>query len=96
MKLKYFFKYYLFWLCFFIVQKPIFMLINLSQMGSLAWQDWFTVPYHAFPLDLSVASYVTALFGLILTVFYLWPSRLLARIADGCTAFLLLVALRPY
>lgn len=96
MKLKYFFKYYLFWLCFFIVQKPIFMLINLSQMGSLAWQDWFTVPYHAFPLDLSVASYITAVFGLILTVHYLWPSRVLARVTDVFTGLILLVALMTF
>lgn len=88
-----FVKYYLFWIAFFLVQKPLFMLINLPQMGSLAWQDWFLVLWHAFPLDLSVASYVTALFGLMLAVYQLWPSRLLGRIADGCTGLLLAVAL---
>lgn len=94
--MKAFIKYYLFWILFFLVQKPLFMLLNLPLMGPLSWQDWFLVPIHSFPLDLSVASYVAALFGLILTVFYLWPSRILARIADGCTALLLLVALLTY
>lgn len=94
--MKAFLKYYVFWILFFLVQKPLFMLINLPFMGSLSWQDWFLVPLHAFPLDLSVASYVAALFGLILTVFYLWPSRILARIADVCTGVLLLVGLMTF
>lgn len=91
-----FFKYYLFWILFFLVQKPLFMLFTLPQMGPLSWQDWFLVPFHSFPLDLSVASYVAAVFGLILTVFYLWPSRILARIADVITGILLMVALITY
>ena len=94
--MKPFLKYYLYWICFFLIQKPIFMLLNLPQMGSLTWYDWFTVPFHAFPLDLSVASYITAVFGLILTVHYVWPSRVLARIADGFTGLILLVALMVF
>lgn len=94
--MKAFLKYYLFWLLFFLLQKPLFMLVNLPFMGSLSWQDWFLVPYHALPLDLSVASYVAALFGLIMTVFYLWPSRILARITDVCTGLLLLVGLMTF
>lgn len=94
--MKAFFKYYVFWILFFLVQKPLFMLVNLPLMGEIDWQDWFMVPLHAFPLDLSVASYVAALFGLILTVYYLWPSRVLARIADGCTGVLLFVGLLTF
>ena len=94
--IKSFIKYYLYWICFFLVQKPIFMLINLPQMGDLAWYDWFTVPFHAFPLDLSVASYITAVFGLILTVQCVWSSRVLERITDIFTGLILLVALMVF
>ena len=93
MGVKSFVKYYLLWFLFFLVQKPIFMLVNLPQMGSLSWYDWLTVPYHAYPMDFCVAAYVTAVYGLILTIYYLWPKRFWARIADIYTGLILLVAL---
>ena len=91
--LRSFLKYYLYWILFFLVQKPLFMVVNLPLMGETAWQDWLLVPMHAFPLDLSVASYVTAVFGLLLVVFALWPSRLLGRVLDGYTGLVLAVGL---
>ena len=87
-----FFKYYLFWLLFFLVQKPIFMLANLSLMGDMSWQDWLLVPWHALPLDLSVASYIMVFFGLLMVAACFCPARLIARISDVYTAILLLVA----
>ena len=86
-------KYYLFWLLLFILEKPVFMLSNRSMMGEVRWQDWFLVPYHAFPMDLSVASYIMVFFGILMVASYFLPSRLIARIADGYTGLLLLVAM---
>lgn len=91
--MKPFLKYYLFWILFFLVQKPLFMLLNLPLMADTQWYEWFLVPFHAFPMDLSVASYITAVFGLLTVVHYLWPSRILGRIADIYTGIILLVAL---
>ncbi len=90
--LKYFLKYYLFWLLFFLIQKPIFMLANRSLMGDIGWQDWILVPWHALPLDLSVASYIMVPFGLMLVAAYVCPARIIARISNVYTAVLLLVA----
>ena len=87
-----FFKYYLFWLLFFVLQKPLFMLANRSLFGTLSWRDWLLVPWHAFPLDLSVASYIMLPFGLLMTVSYFVPARITRRISDIYTAALLLVA----
>lgn len=87
-----FVKYYLFWLLFFLVQKPIFMLANLSMMGDISRQSWFLVPWHALPLDLSVASYIMVFFGLLMVAACFCPARLIARISDVYTAILLLVA----
>ena len=94
--MKAFVKYYLFWILFFLVQKPLFMLFNLPQMAGTEWYEWFLVPWHSFPLDLSVASYVTAVFGLLPVVHYLWPSRILGRIADVYTGIILLIALMVF
>lgn len=87
-----FFKYYFFWLFFFILQKPLFMLANRSLFGTLSWRDWLHVPWHAFPLDLSVASYIMLPFGLLMTASYFVPARITRRISDVYTAVLLLVA----
>ena len=87
-----FFKYYLFWLLFFLVQKPIFMLANLSLMGDISWQSWLLVPWHALPLDLSVASYIMVFFGLLTVAACFCPARIIARISDVYTAVLLMVA----
>lgn len=91
--MKAFIKYYLFWIVFFLIQKPLFMLFNLPLMTGVTWQEWLLVPVHSFPLDLSVASYVTAVFGLLTAIYPLWPSRVLGRIADGFTALILFIGL---
>lgn len=91
--MKAFIKYYLFWIVFFVLQKPLFMLLNLPQMGGVSGLEWLLVPVHAFPLDLSVASYVTAVFGLLTVIYALWPSRILGRVADGFTALILFIGL---
>lgn len=77
-------------------QKPLFMLFNLPQMEDTEWQEWFLVMWHAFPLDLSVASYITAVFGMLLVVHSLCPSRVLGRIADIYTGLILAVALMAF
>lgn len=87
-----FFKYYLFWLLFFLVQKPIFMVANRSAMGAITWMDGVRVLWHAFPLDLSVASYVTVVFGLLMVATCFCPARIIARISDVYTALMLGIA----
>lgn len=94
--IRVFFKYYLFWLLFFLVQKPVFMLANLSMMGDISWQSWFLVPWHALPLDLSVASYIMVFFGLLMVAACFCPARIIARISDVYTAILLLVAIAMF
>ena len=91
-----FIKYYLFWILFFEVQKPLFMIVDLKQMGELAWQDWFLVLWHAFPLDLSVASYITFVMGLVLVCHQLHPSKIWARVADVYTGLVLFAVLLIY
>ena len=86
-----FIKYYVFWLLFFIVQKPLFMLANISMMGDIVWQDWFLVAWHALPLDLSVASYIMVFWGLLMTASYFVPTHTIVRIGNIYTYVLLLL-----
>ena len=59
-------RYYLFWLLFYVIQKPVFMLCQQSQMGDVKWYDCFFVMWHGLPLDLSVAGYLTVIPALLL------------------------------
>ena len=65
-RLLLFFKYYVYWIVFFQLQKILFILIQYKLMGDISFMDCLLVMFHAFPLDLSVASYITALFGILL------------------------------
>ena len=88
-----FIRYYLYWLLFFVVQKPIFMLWQHRLMGDITLGDYFRVIVHAFPLDLSVASYVMLVMGLILIAGCWIPQRAIRIATDALTAIVLVVGL---
>lgn len=88
-----FIRYYLYWLLFFVVQKPIFMLWQHRLMGDITFGDYFRVIVHAFPLDLSVASYVMLVMGLILIAGCWMPQRAIRIATDALTAIVLVVGL---
>ena len=91
-----FVKYYLFWILFFVVQKPLFMLAQHKLLNGVTVADWLRVIWHAFPLDLSVASYVTVVFGLLMVCAYFCPARIIARISTVYTALILLVCVTVF
>lgn len=92
-RLRLLLTYYLFWIVFFVLQKPLFMIWQHRLLGDVAWSDWFLVPWHGLPLDLSTAAYITVLYGLLLvaSVWVRWS--VIEKIADVITALLLTIAL---
>ena len=90
-RLFYFVKYYLFWLVLMALQKPVFMLSQRTQLSGVHTADVLQVLLHAFPLDLSVASYMAVFFGLLMALSFWLPSRWIARISAVYTAVLLLL-----
>ncbi|MCQ2310435.1 MAG: sulfatase-like hydrolase/transferase [Paludibacteraceae bacterium] len=92
-RLLLFIKLYVFWILFFVVQKPFFMLWQYGLLGDVHWTDWFLVPWHGLPLDLSVASYVMLAVGLILCVSFWVRWHIIRCIFDGLTALCLTVGL---
>jgi phosphoglycerol transferase MdoB-like AlkP superfamily enzyme len=95
-RLIYFCKYYVFWLAVMLLQKPLFMLSQHTQLGDVQALDWLRVMGHAFPLDLSVASYIMVLFGLLLVVSFFAPARIIARISDIYTYVILLITVAVF
>ena len=90
-RLLLFFKYYLFWIVLFQLQKLFFILVQYKLMGDISLSDCLQVMAHAFPLDLSVASYITAVFGLLLMVSDLVNIRVIRCISHVFTAVVLAI-----
>ena len=90
-RLLLFFKYYLLWIVLFQLQKLFFILVQYKLMGDISLSDCLQVMAHAFPLDLSVASYITAVFGLLLMVSNLVNIRVIRCISHVFTAVVLAI-----
>lgn len=90
-RLLLFFKYYLFWIVLFQLQKLFFILVQYKLMGDISLSDCLQVMAHAFPLDLSVASYITAVFGSLLMVSNLVNIRVIRCISHVFTAVVLAI-----
>ena len=89
-------KAYGYWLLFFLVQKPIFMLVNYRMLGEVHAADWWQVILHALPLDASVAAYFTMPLGLLLIVFCWWRQEAVGKALSGYSVVLILIALLTF
>ncbi len=89
-------KAYCYWLLFFLVQKPIFMLVNYRMLGEVHAADWWQVILHALPLDASVAAYFTMPLGLLLIVFCWWRQEDVGKALRGYSVALILIALLTF
>ena len=68
-----------FWTVMFVVQKPIFMVCYKGLFGNSSVVDWCRVCLHGFPLDISMAGYLTIV-PLVLSLIAVWaPSKLLRK-----------------
>lgn len=86
-------KYYLFWILFFAIQKPVFMIWQHRLMGDISAGDWFQVILHGLPLDLSVAAYISMAMGLILCISFWVHYRVTQLLSDILTGICLFVGL---
>ena len=92
-RLRFFIRYYVFWVLFFMAQKPLFMLCQHRLTGDIQWSDWFLVPWHGLPLDLSVAAYLTAVAGVLLCLSVWMNVRIVATVIHIVTAVFILLSL---
>ena len=85
--------YYLYWILFFLLQKPVFMVWQHRLLGDIRWQDWLLVPWHGLPLDMSVAAYIAMPIGVLLGISVWTNHKIIRYITDGLTAAVLFVGL---
>ena len=57
----FYFQNFCFWLLVMMAQKPLFMLWHHDLFVKNTLADWGRVAFHALPLDLSLAAYLTAI-----------------------------------
>lgn len=73
-------KTYVFFVCIFVIQKPLFILYYNSLYEGTSWTDFFKIIGHGLPLDLSIAGYLTVIPG-FLFILSVW------RLSSGMRRF---------
>lgn len=85
-------KTYVFFILFFVVQKPVFMLYYHDLYHDCSLLDYLGVIWHGLPLDASIAGYFTILPGLFL-IASLWlnstVTNMVFKIYYGIVAFVI-------
>lgn len=92
-RLLYLVRYYLLWVVFFAIQKPLFMLAQHRLMGQVEWTDYVAVIWHGLPLDFSVAAYISIVMGVWLCASFWMSKQVWQKVADTFTVLCLGVAL---
>ena len=70
----FYFQNFCFWLLVMMAQKPLFMLWHHDLFVKNTLADWGRVAFHALPLDLSLAAYLTAI-PMLLALTDQWVTR---------------------
>lgn len=68
-----FFRYYLFWMVFFLFFRGLFLLANLSLSQTLSVEELFGTFRHGCVMDCSAAAYFSLLPGLLIAVSTFFP-----------------------
>jgi phosphoglycerol transferase MdoB-like AlkP superfamily enzyme len=66
-RLAFLLKFYLVFLLFFLLQKPLFMWFQLDKLAGVTAFDWLRVLWYGLPLDFSITAYITLLPALLVT-----------------------------
>lgn len=89
--LLFFFKYFLYWFCFFILFKILFLAANFSKTVQIGWADFFKVFLYGSKMDFSVAGYFTLLPGVLLFFTSAVNPKIINWIIRGYTLVLIVV-----
>jgi len=85
----YFFKYFIYWLLYFLGFKIIFLIYNIESTLTLGWKDLFGAFFWGFRMDFSAAGYLTAFPGLLLALSPLFRLERIEKLIRYYTLFML-------
>ena len=72
-----FIGFFVFWLCYFLMAKVIFLLYNVGATQNLAVSEIAGIFFHGLKMDLSMTSYLMVIPGLFLSVSFFFKPRYL-------------------
>lgn len=78
-RVKYVLLYFLFWLIFFLIQKPIFLAFQYHEWGNHSLWEYILVCINGFSMDVSTSGYVTLPIVLILLISCFTPTSSWAK-----------------
>jgi len=87
-----FIKYLLFWFCYFLVFRLLFLIYNFDKTASMGMSGFFGSFFHGSRMDLSMASYITVIPGLLLMTSFLAGNRFVSIAIRWYTIIILAVA----
>lgn len=76
-RLVLFLKYYIFWICYFVFLKILFLIYYTGKASKLSISEICGVFLHGFRLDLSTATYIVSAFTLVLILFSFFSNKVL-------------------
>lgn len=86
--IKSFFKHYILFFLFCVVQKPVFLLFYRNMFYSgCSIGDYMDVLVHGLPLDAAIAGYLTAIPALLLIAAVWWQGKIVRYIFKGYYIF---------
>jgi phosphoglycerol transferase MdoB-like AlkP superfamily enzyme len=86
-----FFKYFFFWLIYFLISKTIFLIYNFNLSGTLTINEITGIYIHGLKMDLSLVSYLMVFPGIVLTFSFLCIPKILSAIFKIYTSLLLFI-----
>jgi phosphoglycerol transferase MdoB-like AlkP superfamily enzyme len=86
-----FFKYFLFWLLYFLLSRLIFLMYNHNLTSSLTFAEIAGIFIHGIKMDLSLVSYLMVFPGIVLAFSFVTPAKILSSVFKIYTFLLLFV-----
>lgn len=87
-----FIKYLLFWFCYFLVFRLLFLIYNFDKTSEMGLSGFFGSFLHGSRMDLSMASYITVIPGLLLMVSFFAGNRITGIVIRWYTILILVIA----
>jgi phosphoglycerol transferase MdoB-like AlkP superfamily enzyme len=87
-----FIKYLLFWFCYFVFFRLLFLVYNFDKTVQMGLSDFFGAFLHGSRMDLSMASYISVIPGLLFVTAPFISHRVIATIIKWYTVLILVIA----
>lgn len=90
-RLKFFWRYAIYWIGYFLLARLFFFLYEYQFSFKLGFKNWILTFIHGLRMDVSTTGYILALTGLVLVFTSFFNGKLINKIIQSFTIFVLIV-----